>query len=89
MSRIGNAPITVPSGVDVTTSGRQIAVKGPKGSLERQIPGDIDATLAGAAIIGAVRTVMISAMRMEPRPAPEKVADQLWSLIEGAVGLRP
>ena len=42
MSRIGNAPITVPSGVDVTISGRQIAIKGPKGSLERQIPGDIE-----------------------------------------------
>jgi len=42
MSRIGNAPITVPSGVDVTISGRQISVKGPKGSLERQIPGDIE-----------------------------------------------
>ncbi|MEL6891348.1 MAG: 50S ribosomal protein L6 [Actinomycetota bacterium] len=42
MSRIGNAPITVPSGVDVTISGRQISVKGPKGSLSREIPGDID-----------------------------------------------
>lgn len=58
------------------------------GQRRGQIPGDIDATLAGAAIIGAVRTVMISAMRMEPRPAPEKVADQLWSLIEGSVGLK-
>ncbi len=42
MSRIGNAPITVPSGVDVTISGRQISVKGPKGSLEREIPGEIE-----------------------------------------------
>ena len=41
MSRIGKAPITVPSGVDVTLSGRHIAVKGPKGTLERDIPGEI------------------------------------------------
>ena len=41
MSRIGKAPITVPSGVDVTLSGRSIAVKGPKGSLNREIPGEI------------------------------------------------
>ena len=41
MSRIGKAPITVPSGVDVTISGRNVTVKGPKGSLSRDIPGEI------------------------------------------------
>jgi large subunit ribosomal protein L6 len=41
MSRIGKAPITVPSGVDVTVSGRNITVKGPKGTLSRAIPGEI------------------------------------------------
>jgi large subunit ribosomal protein L6 len=41
MSRIGKAPITVPSGVDVTISGRTVTVKGPKGSLSREIPGEI------------------------------------------------
>jgi len=41
MSRIGKAPITVPAGVDVTVSGRNISVKGPKGTLSRAIPGGI------------------------------------------------
>ena len=41
MSRIGKAPITVPSGVDINISGRTITVKGPKGSLSRVIPGEI------------------------------------------------
>jgi large subunit ribosomal protein L6 len=41
MSRIGKAPITVPSGVEVTISGRNVTVKGPKGTLSRDIPGDI------------------------------------------------
>ena len=41
MSRIGKAPIPVPSGVDVTLAGRHISVKGPKGTLERDIPGEI------------------------------------------------
>ena len=41
MSRIGNSPITVPAGVDVTVSGGRVSVKGPKGQLERKIPGDI------------------------------------------------
>ena len=39
MSRIGRAPITVPAGVDVKiTDGNFITVKGPKGTLERQLP---------------------------------------------------
>ena len=41
MSRIGKAPIPVPSGVDVTIADRHITVKGPKGTLERDLPGAI------------------------------------------------
>ncbi|MEM7273490.1 MAG: 50S ribosomal protein L6 [Actinomycetota bacterium] len=41
MSRIGNAPITVPSGVDIDVSGSDITVKGPKGTLEHSIPEQI------------------------------------------------
>ncbi len=42
MSRIGNSPVPVPSGVEVTVSGEMITVKGPKGTLSREIPGDIE-----------------------------------------------
>ena len=41
MSRIGRAPIPVPSGVDVTVAGGTITVKGPKGTLSRQLPEPI------------------------------------------------
>ena len=41
MSRIGKAPITVPSGVEVSIAGRTVTVKGPKGQLSREIPGGI------------------------------------------------
>ncbi len=41
MSRIGKQPITVPSGVDVTVDGARVTVKGPKGTLEHEIVGDI------------------------------------------------
>jgi large subunit ribosomal protein L6 len=37
MSRIGRMPIAVPDGVEVTISGRRLQVKGPLGSLEREI----------------------------------------------------
>ena len=51
MSRIGKSPINVPSGVDVTISGRQISVKGPKGTLEREIPGEITVRQDGETLV--------------------------------------
>lgn len=39
MSRVGNQPIKIPSGVSVTLQGSRVTVKGPKGFLERDIPG--------------------------------------------------
>jgi large subunit ribosomal protein L6 len=41
MSRIGKAPITVPSGVEVSIVDRHITVKGSQGTLERDLPGEI------------------------------------------------
>jgi len=38
MSRIGNAPITVPAGVSVEVTGTTISVTGPKGTLARTFP---------------------------------------------------
>ena len=51
MSRIGKSPIPVPSGVDVTVTGRTIAVKGPKGSLERELPGAITVRQEGEELL--------------------------------------
>ena len=41
MSRIGNKPITVPAGIEVKVEGQHITVKGPKGTLERDINPEI------------------------------------------------
>jgi large subunit ribosomal protein L6 len=51
MSRIGKAPIPVPSGVDVTITGAHITVKGPKGTLERDIPGAITVRQDGEELV--------------------------------------
>ena len=37
MSRIGRSPITIPAGVEVKIDGHHITVKGPKGTLERDV----------------------------------------------------
>jgi large subunit ribosomal protein L6 len=41
VSRIGKAPIAVPSGVDVTIAGGAVTVTGPRGQLSRPVPGAI------------------------------------------------
>ena len=51
MSRIGKAPIPVPSGVDVTVADRTITVKGPKGTLDRVIPGTITIRQEGTELL--------------------------------------
>lgn len=45
MSRIGRKPIAVPSGVDVTLDNAVITVKGPKGSLTRELHKDMKVTV--------------------------------------------
>ncbi|MDL5155448.1 50S ribosomal protein L6 [Actinomycetospora sp. OC33-EN08] len=45
MSRIGKAPITVPSGVDVTVEGQNVTVKGPKGTLTHTVDRPIEVGL--------------------------------------------
>ena len=50
MSRIGKAPIAVPSGVDVSVSGSTVSVKGPKGALERDVPVLITVVVDGETI---------------------------------------
>ena len=37
MSRIGKKPITVPTGVEVKIDGHKVTVKGPKGTLEKEM----------------------------------------------------
>jgi large subunit ribosomal protein L6 len=44
MSRVGQAPIPVPSGVEVKIEGRVVTVKGPKGELSRTLPEALSIT---------------------------------------------
>jgi large subunit ribosomal protein L6 len=50
MSRIGNSPITVPTDVEVKIDGQKITVKGPKGTLEREIHNNMKVALDNGVI---------------------------------------
>lgn len=56
MSRIGKKPIDLPKGVQVSVSGRTVQVKGPKGTLSREIHPSVDVVLEGGTVKVAVRT---------------------------------
>jgi large subunit ribosomal protein L6 len=45
VSRIGNAPIDLPDGVEVAVSGARVDVKGPKGTLSRTLDPRLSASV--------------------------------------------
>ena len=67
MSRIGRMPIAVPSGVEVSITGQNVSVKGPKGSLAVAVPAPIQVTQADGVITVA-------------RPNEERVTRSLHGL---------
>lgn len=51
MSRIGNKPIEVPNGVEVKLDGSKITVKGPKGTLEKELHKNMTVTVENNQVI--------------------------------------
>ena len=51
MSRIGKKPIAVPSGVEVKIDGCHITVKGPKGTLEKDIRPEMTVAMENGQIV--------------------------------------
>ena len=51
MSRIGKLPIAIPAGVDVTIDGKDITVKGPKGTMTRTVVAPIDVEVKDGQIV--------------------------------------
>ena len=51
MSRIWNKHIVIPEGVEVKVDGQKITVKGPKGTLEREIHKNISVSIENNTII--------------------------------------
>ena len=52
MSRIGRMPIAIPAGVTVDIAeNNKVTVKGPKGTLERVLPNEMEIKLEGAEVV--------------------------------------
>ena len=52
MSRIGRMPIAIPAGVTVEVAeNNKVTVKGPKGTLERVLPAEMEIKVEGAAVV--------------------------------------
>lgn len=51
MSRIGKKPINIPAKVEVGIDGQLVTVKGPKGTLSRTLPSDVEVLLQEQTII--------------------------------------
>ena len=51
MSRIGKSPIPVPAGVEVSISGSDVSVKGPKGQLKLTVASPITVALTDGQVI--------------------------------------
>lgn len=56
MSRVANKPISVPKGVEVRLNGSALTVKGPKGSLDMQVHGNVDIKQEGAELKVSARS---------------------------------
>jgi large subunit ribosomal protein L6 len=55
MSRIGRLPIAIPGGVDLTVTGNEVTVKGPKGSLSHTIADPITVEREDDGVLRVVR----------------------------------
>ncbi|MCQ2548013.1 MAG: 50S ribosomal protein L6 [Clostridia bacterium] len=51
MSRIGNKPVVVPAGVEITVNGNLVTVKGPKGELQQEINENISVKVEDGQVV--------------------------------------
>jgi large subunit ribosomal protein L6 len=65
MSRVGKKPVAIPTGVSASVEGQLLKVKGPKGSLDLPLHGDVAAKVEGNEI------------RVDPR-SDTKRARAMW-----------
>lgn len=70
MSRIGKKLIKIPQGVEITVEGQRIKVKGPRGELEKTLPG----------VLMAVTNDSFIEIRLKDESVFDKENSRLWGL---------
>ncbi len=55
MSRIANAPVEIPAGVEVSLNGAEVSIKGTKGTLSRNIHVDVEVAQQGSTLTTTAR----------------------------------
>jgi large subunit ribosomal protein L6 len=60
-SRVGKRPLAIPAGVEVKVDGRKVSVKGPKGSIAREMPQDVKVEVKDKTIV--VQTIASAGRR--------------------------
>ena len=64
-SRVGKRPIELPKGVSATVTGREVAVKGPKGQLSRSIADKVELKVDGTKVLVTSDATGSSAPRLQ------------------------
>jgi large subunit ribosomal protein L6 len=64
MSRIGNLPVVLPKGVDVTVTPDKISIKGPLGTLTQRLSETVEVTREGEHIVFKARDESIQTNAM-------------------------
>jgi large subunit ribosomal protein L6 len=78
-SRVGKRPVAIPAGVDVKLEGRKVTVKGPKGTLARELPESIKIEVKDKQII-----VLPASDTREGKQFQGLTRALLASMVEGA-----
>ncbi|MEO8602764.1 MAG: TetR/AcrR family transcriptional regulator [bacterium] len=60
-----------------------------RGQRNGELPVGVDPGLAGAAMFGAMRQVMVEALTRAARPSPQRVIDVLWRQVAASVQIDP
>ncbi len=56
MSRIANAPVEIPAGVEVSLNGAEVSIKGAKGTLSSNVHPDVEVAQEGTALKASARS---------------------------------
>lgn len=56
MSRIANAPVEIPAGVEVSLNGAELSVKGTKGTLTRSVNSNVEVVQEGTALKASAKS---------------------------------